>query len=137
MLHAVTTILTAATTLAHALLGCCWHHGHARDAAHVEDVAAVATCCGCGKHSPQDVFGAQAGESNSDEAECCGATCTALKPVPKDERLLRPQIFAGAIADHLEAVVVSASVSGSHPPDRRAASTSALPLRAEISVWLL
>ncbi len=55
MIHGIFTHLTAVTVLAHALLGCCWHHAHDGECCATEpsdsaEATPLPPMCACGLH---------------------------------------------------------------------------------------
>lgn len=55
MLRMLTTIVLAASFVAHGLLGCCWHHAHDRCATSVADQPSVSHCKHRHARYPNDV----------------------------------------------------------------------------------
>jgi len=75
MVHAIASTLMSACLLAHAMLGCCWHHGHecaAQEAVAQADVCCEHHCCPADHESPAE---------GSQPCDCrieCGNSCVYL-----------------------------------------------------------
>ena len=77
MAHGITTTMTVAAVMLHAIVGCCAHHGHAHGAereSHVVE-SAVGNCghaCGCGRSSaePESDLGSAGSEAPLKEGPC-------------------------------------------------------------------
>jgi len=130
--------LTAVSVLAHALLGCCWHHAHAcEDAVSHGEAAdllgghchapAVSASCGCGHHSCQ-------GDSEGPDP-CHGGRCTFLRSerarAPAEAPMPCP--FPGTCA-MIDATASSRLAGGEHKPS---CSADGLPLRLHLFYQIL
>jgi hypothetical protein len=71
--------LMTASMLAHALLGCCWHHGHVKTSGSAKQGACVEVLCGGECHSCSHCAHEEQPEDLSP------ATCSAEEPCPAED----------------------------------------------------
>lgn len=71
-MHALLSNLTALSLLIHALLGCCWHHGHSETCASSH--AKASTCCSH-KHEKPQGGGKESEPTEHSDQKCEGETC--------------------------------------------------------------
>jgi len=81
IMHIVVSNLTAVMLAAHALLGCCWHHGHGSEQVRgpVAALASSGHCAAGDAHGPspaQHDCGTQRGERH----DCQGSPCMFIGP---------------------------------------------------------
>ena len=85
VMHILASNLTAVMLAAHALLGCCWHHGHRSEQMH-SPVASVASSSHCeagdadGSSPAQHDCGTQHGE----RSDCQGGPCLFIGPATQN-----------------------------------------------------
>jgi hypothetical protein len=95
-MHAFLSNLTATLLAVHAVLGCCWHHGHrcAPEGGGVGSVAASHTCETHATHPGAAVD--SHGDQHQGRHECRGGTCTFVGPTRENPHELPLQITAAA-----------------------------------------
>lgn len=77
-MHAILSIITAATLFIHALFGCCWHHAHSCVRCEMASAEASPVAGGCKCH-----HGSQPDQQPSGPCNCqfeCKGVCTYLPP---------------------------------------------------------
>ena len=111
-MHAVLSSLVASSLLMHAVLGCCWHHGHASSCCDQSQSAQVAQNC-CHHH---DDVGCDDDHDEPAPTPCkggphCHGVCNYL-PVQKTQldpvQLAAPLDFAVAVLHSSDAHFVAA-----------------------------
>jgi hypothetical protein len=81
-MRAVFIFMTAATFLAHALLGCCWHHAHAAGRPGGTGSAACGHSCGCTHDSAHPDDPSSENEPPASPSECDEPGCVFVSPAP-------------------------------------------------------
>lgn len=82
-MHGLSSSLTAGILLAHALLGCCWHHAHACGHAHSAVAWIVAGCEAEGPHEHSGDAPDRPGQGPGRDA-CRGAKCDFVRPATEN-----------------------------------------------------
>lgn len=101
-MQSLVSLFTAAVLLAHAVLGCCWHHAHADEHGPDPAIELTATCC-CHPEQPEQ-----------DQAPCesqCEGTCVYLESARVDFDLSAQAAAIDAIIDAQSLAVAGDSVS--------------------------
>ncbi len=134
-MHDLLSSLTAAILLAHALLGCCWHHAHACGHAHSPVAWVVAGCEAEGPHEHSGHAPDRPGHKGPGQDGCRGAKCDFVRPAT--ENLLpwaaapcRPTSAAIVASDRSEA-------AGDAPQHLCAAGDLLWPVRLHLAHQVL
>lgn len=130
------TILTAITLLAHAVFGCC-RHEKASPSASTEASPVPAPTCRCHHIAPTQLVGLPADSPDDDSDGCCRQLCHALPLTNADPVGDADSFREFPPAGHVALDANANAGDGGSCFNIAKPTFTALPLRAELSVWLL